>query len=126
MRIVAGSVTFPIACDRSGRAMAIVGAMPSRWRVTITDDAFEVDAQWWFRMTAPRSAIASVTVEPARTISRGVHGWRGRWLVNGAGRPLVIVRFDVVQRGHSMAIPITVRELTLSISEPESFVAELR
>ncbi len=55
----------------------------------------------------------------------GVHGWRGRWLVNGAITGLVALTIDPAVRALATGIPVQLRELTLSLEEPDAFVAAL-
>jgi hypothetical protein len=54
-----------------------------------------------------------------------VHGWRGRWLVNGAASGLVMVRFDPRQRARVMGYPVQLEALCLSLEEPDQFVATI-
>ena len=53
---------------------------------------------WGFSAQVPRSAIRSAERTHGLVGGIGVHGWRGRWLVNGAASGLVMVRFDPAQR----------------------------
>ena len=54
-----------------------------------TGDDIEVRMGWAFRDAARGAATSSATNRYGRSISIGVHGWRGRWLVNGASEPIV-------------------------------------
>jgi len=114
---------FDFSFDRLGRwTMAPLGLGPRRSSVTLTDDALQVHMGWGFRAHIPRSSIAAVA-RPARgTISRGVHGWRGRWLVNGAGTGLVTLTLDPAVRASMTGFPLRLRELTLSLATPDEFV----
>ena len=63
-----------------GAASSIVG-----------DDTVDVRMGWAFHVTIPRSAVGGVEhAEPVR-FTRGVHGWNGRYLVNGRGDGLVTI-----------------------------------
>jgi len=55
----------------------------------------------------------------------GAHGWRGRWLVNGSANGLVQVTIDPPQHGRCLVFAIRVRQLTLSLDDPDGFVAVL-
>ena len=61
-----------------------------------------------------------------RALSVGVHGWRGRWLVNGASAPLVgIVLHDPVP-ARVLGFRIHLREVIVSVDDPDGLVAALR
>jgi hypothetical protein len=78
-----------------------------------------------FRARIDRSAITAVRSESRRVISAGAHGFRGRWLVNGAGTGLVVVTIVPRQRAWVTGFPIRLRELWISLDDPIGFVAEL-
>jgi hypothetical protein len=80
----------------------------------------------WFRAEFPRSAVRSVERDDRRVVSRGVHGWRGRWLVNGAGTGLVRITLDPPQRARTTGIPVRLRELTVNVDDPAALIAALR
>lgn len=88
----------------------------------------EVEVRYgpWFHARFPRSAIALVAPDDRRFLSRGVHGWRGRWLVNGAGTGLVRVVLDPLQHARSMGIPIRLSELIVNVDDPDALVAALQ
>ena len=105
-----------------GALLAAIGARP---RVEVTEATLEVDLGWTFGVTVPRSSVVAVRDEPGRRVSIGAHGWRGRWLVNTTGSSLVTVRVDPPARGRCLGVPVTVRELTLSIADRAAFRADL-
>ena len=55
-------------------------------------------------------------------LSRGVHGWRGDWLVNGAGDGLVELRFDPPMRARVLGFPVHVRRLRVAVDDPDGLV----
>lgn len=81
---------------------------------------------WAFRSRFPRSAVAVVSVLDTRPLSRGVHGFAGRWLVNGSGTGIVVMRLRPAQRGRVLGFPVRVEELMVSVSEPAALMAALR
>lgn len=97
----------------------------SRPRVEVTDSALLVSLGWSFRVAVPRAAIQEVASVPWRRLSIGAHGWRGRWLVNTTGGPLVRVRIDPATPGRILGVPIRVRELLLSIDDVDAFLTDL-
>ena len=53
----------------------------------------------------------------------GVHGWAGRWLVNGATTGIVTLTVDPAARGRMLGVPVKLRVLHLSLQDPDGFVA---
>ncbi len=117
------------------RRFDIVHRGPYRWLATALgarSAAIEVDEAHvvvaygpWFRADVPREAVASVEGWERRTITRGVHGWRGRWLVNGAGVGLVHIRFEPEQRARTIGFPVRLRELVVNVADPAALLDEL-
>jgi hypothetical protein len=58
-------------------------------------------------------------------LTRGVHGWAGRWLVNGAGDGIVVLNLDPLQRGYVMGFPVKLRELRVSVDDPSALATAL-
>ena len=54
-----------------------------------------------------------------------VHGWRGKWLVNGSSSGLVRIDLEPPAHARTGPVPITVRELTVSVDDREELVAAL-
>ena len=87
-----------------------------------------------FRAELPRASIRSPR-RVANQISIGVHGGRGRWLVNGASGPLVAISLDPptrarvygipVHAGIPYGIPVRLRELLVSVDDPDAVIAQL-
>jgi hypothetical protein len=59
-----------------------------------------------------------------RVYSLGAHGWRGRWLVNGSSRNIVELAIDPPARALVMGLPVSVRTLYVSVTDPDALVAE--
>jgi hypothetical protein len=83
-----------------------------------------------FKLDIPRSSLRSVQRSRARVGgTTGVHGRRGRWLVNGSAEGLVVLAID--QLCHiSPSIdtlfglgPSRVNQLTVSLDDPDGFIA---
>lgn len=100
-----------------------MGSAPS-W-IDVSGDVVTVRMGWGFRSVVPRSAITSVQRRDGSVLSRGVHGWRGRWLVNGSARGLVTIVIDPPVRGWVIGCPVRLRELTVSAEEPAALVDAL-
>jgi hypothetical protein len=120
-------VEFTIRFDTFSRLlMTPMGMGRRRSRVRIDDDTVHARMGWAFRATFPPSAVAA-TERPARApLSRGVHGWRGSWLVNGAGRPLVDITLQPVQRARVCGFPVRLSHLIVSVDDPGGLVEALR
>jgi len=54
-----------------------------------------------------------------------VHGFAGRWLVNGSGRGILTLDLKPAQRGYVMGFPVRLRELQVSLERPEDVSAML-
>jgi hypothetical protein len=86
-----------------------------------------------FKLDIPRGSVRSVRRSQARVgRTSGVHGRRGRWLVNGSAEGLV--EFAVDPPCHiSPSIdtlfglgPLRVDQLTVSLDDPDGFIAAVK
>jgi hypothetical protein len=112
---------FPIRFDRWYRALSTALLLrPSSSYVEVTDDHVEARMGWGFRTQFPLAAVAKTAVFEGRTLSRGVHGWAGRWLVNGSGAGIVIMYLEPTQQARVMGCPVRLRELMVSVDDPGS------
>ncbi len=102
--------------------MSVMGLGPRFSRAEIGDDRLIVKMGWAFTADLPRSAIQSAEQTKGLVGGIGVHGWSGRWLVNGATSGLVMIRFEPRQRAWVMGFPVKLVSLCLSLEEPEQFV----
>jgi hypothetical protein len=111
---------FPISFDPwYGVFSSFLGLAPATAYVELAGAQVEVRMGWAFRSRFPRSAVASTSTLDIRPLSRGVHGFGGRWLVNGSGRGILSIHLDPVQRAYVMGVPVRVRELLVSVSVTE-------
>ena len=91
---------------------------------TVTDDALAVRYGVMFRIDVPLTAVRSTTrTESTWWWGIGAHGWKGTWVANGSRRDLVRLTLDPEQRGRTLGIPVRVRELVLSVQDPDAFIA---
>jgi hypothetical protein len=116
---------FPIRFTGLNRAMSILGMSPRRSWLEVGDETLRVRMGWAFSLDAPLVDIRNAERDDGRVWSWGVHGWRGRWLVNGSSSGLVRIDFDPPVSGRMGPIPLTVRELRVSADDPEGLVAAL-
>ena len=102
--------------DRSG-----VEVGPDQIRVQMGD----------FKLTVPRASIRSVSRSQANVGgTHGMHNRSGRWLVNGS--PDGLVELTIEPPCYTERKPVTmftrgeVKSLTLSIADPDGFIAALQ
>ena len=117
---------FPILFDDWYRVVsAAVFLRPSSAYVIVNGDDVEVRMGWAFRSRFPRAAVASATETHRKVFSRGVHGFAGRWLVNGSGHGLLTLEMASRQRAYVMGFPVRLRMLIVSVAEPAVLAAAL-
>ena len=116
--------TFTIRQHPAMRAMAwsLGGA---HGHVDVDDTAVRVRHGVMFRTTIPRSIIGPPQRYEGKVYSWGVHGWRGRWLVNGSSHGIVVLPIEPRRRAHVLGWPIRLRELAVSLDDPDGFLAAL-
>lgn len=98
---------------------------PANSYVEVDDEEVRVHMGWAFRSRFPRTAVAQTAETPKRPLSRGVHGFAGRWLVNGSGRGILTVDLAPAQRGYVLGFPVRLRQLMVSVAEPLALAAAL-
>jgi hypothetical protein len=110
---------FPITFESWYRVFSsAVGLLPSSSYVDVEGDQVVVRMGWAFRTRFPRSAVVSVSKLGRRPVSRGVHGFAGRWLVNGSGDGITSLELNPRQRAYVLGLPVGLRELQVSVSNP--------
>ncbi len=98
---------------------------PSGSYVEVDGEEVRVRMAWAFRCRFPRTAVASAAETYRNPLSRGVHGFAGRWLVNGSGVGIVTMDLVPPQRGYVMGFPVRLRQLMVSMEDPAALVAVL-
>ncbi len=117
---------FPIQFDTWYKSLSSLLLLPpSSSYVEVSSEEVYVRMGWAFRSRFPRSAVASATEIHRRPLSRGVHGFGGRWLVNGSGRGIVSIHLVSIQRGYVMGFPVRLRELMVSVIDPAGLATAL-
>ena len=120
------AVRFPIRFDAWYRPLSCLFLLfPSRSYVEIADGQVHVRMAWAFRATFPRATVAAIAASDRRPASRGVHGFAGRWLVNGSGAGIVTMDLNPIGRGYVMGFPVKLRQLSVSVDDPEGLIAGL-
>jgi hypothetical protein len=95
---------------------------PKQSEVRIADDILHVKYGWGFRTAVPLSSIVKAEPNEDRVTSWGAHGWRGRWLVNGSSKGIVELTIDPATKAHVMGVPVTLRTLWVSVTDPEALI----
>jgi len=117
---------YPISFDGWYRVLSsIVGLLPSASYLNVETEEVEVRMGWAFRSRFPRSAVVSASEVGRRPLSRGVHGFAGRWLVNGSGRGVVGIQLNPRQRAYVLGFPVRLKLLMVSVAEPPALVLAL-
>ena len=119
-------VDFGIRFDTFSRLLMTPLAMGARRsRLRIEGDTVRVRMGWGFRATFPRIAVVAAERAPKVRLTRGAHGWRGRWLVNGAGDGLVDITLDPAQRARVVGFPVGLSHLVVSVDDPDGLMEAL-
>ncbi|MGZ4672507.1 MAG: hypothetical protein ACXVH5_04475 [Ilumatobacteraceae bacterium] len=120
---------FQISFNKFMRVvMTPILAGPRHCHVELTADRLKVKmgmAGWAFSAALPRSSVTDAKRATGPVLGWGAHGWRGQWLINGSSQGLVRVSIAPAGRGRCLIIPVKVRRLTLSLEEPDQFIAAL-
>ncbi len=117
---------FPISFDGWYRVLSsIVGLLPSASYLNVETEEVEVRMGWAFRSRFPRTAVVSASEVDRRPLSRGVHGFAGRWLVNGSGRGVVAIQLNPRQRAYVLGFPVRLNLLMVSVAEPPALMVAL-
>lgn len=96
--------------------------MPRRLSyVEIDGDTIRVRMSYAFRARFTRGDVSAVSAHRT-VVSIGVHGWRGRWLVNGAHRPIARITLALPVNARVVGFRVGLRELLVSVDD----VAELQ
>ena len=103
----------------------MAGCTPSRSYLELDDDLLRVRMGYAFRADVPLTSVRSAARAPDSPLSIGVHGWRGRWIVNGAASPMVAISIDPSARARVLGFPVTLRDLRVSVDDPDALVALL-
>ena len=125
-----GMQHFAISYDGAW-LLTVVGMGPRSSGVEVDPDEIRVRMGSAFRLDIPRGSVRSVSRDPALAgqAAWGVHGFSGRWFVNGSANGLVELSIEppcYSERGLStMFRKVRVNSLVLSLVDPDGFIAAL-
>lgn len=114
---------FPLLYTGANRVMALLGLRPANSYVEVSNADVKFRMGWAFRATIPLSSIVAAAHDHGRVLGWGVHGWRGRWLVNGSSSNIVRVEIEPRARGRVLGLPVQVRTVRVSVVDPDALVA---
>jgi len=118
--------TFPIRYGTlSGPFLGVLGLGRRFSRVEVADDMLRVRMGWGFRGETPCASVVRAVPGKTVALTRGVHGWRGSWLVNGAGDGIVEITLDPPMRARTIGFPLRVSQLAVSVEDPSALLAAL-
>jgi hypothetical protein len=118
--------SFEFRYDRwCGWILGVFGSGRRFSHVVVGPTEVEVQLGIAFRGTIHRSTIGAARDWHGRVLGWGAHGWNGRWLVNGSSRGIVVLDIDPAGRARVLGYPVKIRELALSLEDPDGFCAAL-
>lgn len=117
------------ALDYSGPWAPLVRAVGllSRWSgVDVEPDVVRVRMGWAFRATIARTSIRAARRDTDRVLAWGVHGARGRWLVNASSRGVVRLDLEPPARAQVIGFPVRLRTLRVGVADPVGLLGSLQ
>ena len=99
-----------------------LGLGPKRSEIGIIGDTLRVKFGWGFDSEIPLSSVTSAQHNNERVLGWGVHGFRGRWLVNGSSKGIVELQIDPPAKASVMGVPIKLRTLWVSVTDPDALI----
>ena len=94
--------------------------------VSIANSTLHVSMGWGFSADIPLSSVTAAGPKDDRVNAWGVHGWRGRWLVNGSSKGMVELTIDPAVKARVISVPVTLSTLWVSVTDPDALVAACR
>jgi hypothetical protein len=91
----------------------------------VSEDSVRVVMGWGFRSTFPRSSVQKIGPDSEAVTAWGVHGWRGRWLVNGSSSGIVRLDIEPAAQAWVVGVPVKLKTLWLSVTSPGELIEEL-
>jgi hypothetical protein len=108
---------IPIKYSRTWAWLLTLCVLPPRSAfIEIEGETIRVRMGLAFRTRFTRGDISSVDAR-GPVVSVGVHGWRGRWLVNGANRPIVRIVLALPTHAYVLGFRVQLRELLVSVDD---------
>ncbi len=103
--------------------LIVLGMGQRRSGVELDGTEMKVRMGWAFQADIARTAITGARPVTGMVGGIGVHGWRGRWLVNGTTTGIVGIDLEPPARARAVGLPVRMHYLALSLEDPDAFVA---
>ena len=116
---------FPIRYGALRLLLVVLGMGPGLSGVELGDTEMKVRMGWAFSARVPRTSLTGAGLVTGRVGGIGVHGFRGRWLVNGSMAGIVGIDIKPAGRARVLGFPVKLHYLMLSLENPDAFVAAL-
>jgi hypothetical protein len=117
---------IPIRYSRGNGIILRLMGLPARSAYVELDGTLvRVRLGWAFHASFNRNRIESAERTPDVLMTAGAHGWRGRWLVNGASGPIVTIRLRDPASAFALGFPTRLREIAVSVADPDALIAAL-
>jgi len=97
---------------------------PRRW-AAVSKESIQVRMGFGFSARIERATITKAELDTRLVTSWGVHGWRGRWLVNGGSRGMVSLQVDPRQEAKVFGFGVKLSALRLSMENPQGLLLAL-
>jgi hypothetical protein len=123
--MVATSRQFGFSYGGLRLLMTLLGLGPGLSKIEVREAEVVVVMGWGFRAKVPRSSIARAYEDQVGGLAIGVHGWRGRWLVNGSMSGIVTIEVQPACRATVMGFPVKLSKLQVSAADPSGLVAAI-
>lgn len=120
---MASTQEFPIRYGVSRPLLSVLGAGPRFSGVTVDGDRLVVRMGWMFRAEVPLSSITGIKAHTGTVGGIGVHGGRGRWLVNGGIKGIVDIAIDPPASARVLGVRARLKELQVGVESPEELLA---
>src|ERR1700678_1839044 len=111
LEAVTNEATFPLRYGTLRPVLSTMGLGPAFSRVSVDGDRVRVRMGWGFRADIAKASIVDAAIDNDPVGAIGVHGWRGRWLVNGAAGGVVRIEIDPPARAFASGVPVRLRQL---------------
>lgn len=105
--------------------LSLLGLGPRFSGLQLDGSRLRVRMGWGFSATVARAQIRSAARSDGLVGGIGVHGWGGRWLVNGAASGLVTLEIDPAARAWVLGVPVKLSLLRVSVEDPDALLKAL-
>jgi hypothetical protein len=117
---------FPLSYSPlNGVTLRLIGLGSAGSGVWVDTDEVRVAMGRVFRARFPRKSVRSIGRDTAFVDGWGVHGWHGRWLVNGSSSGIVRLDLEPGARARVLGVPVRLNALRVSLTTPDELIRVL-